>query len=217
MAAPDESAVSLRWLLDDVGAPLTVAWCDIRDQMREPVDQRILFEVDWISDPCIAKGIQAAEPLPNAIPIWNPLDPVDAWPNFGVEASLAAASVPIRRTREDALETLLSTAPSIAKESTNAALEDFMASERQIKSHGDRHMIFGDQVRAWILAAVGSLLRGLAVTSSEELDNAPTHGDIRPGFVYERVPHITLKSIANNAEIDVIWDKYQAKLEPLCE
>ena len=31
-----------------------------------------------------------------------------------------------------------------------------------------------------------------------------------PGFVYERVPHITLKSIANNAEIDVIWDKWQA-------
>src|SRR5436190_9372615 len=29
-------------------------------------------------------------------------------------------------------------------------------------------------------------------------------GDIRLGFVYERVPHITLKSIANNAEIDVI-------------
>jgi len=43
----------------------------------------------------------------------------------------------------------------------------------------------------------------------------PTHGNIRHGFVYERVPHITLKSIANNAEIDVIWDKWQAKLEPL--
>ena len=38
---------------------------------------------------------------------------------------------------------------------------------------------------------------------------APTHGDIRQGFVYERVPHITLKSIANNAEIDVIWEKFQ--------
>src|SRR5207253_6508621 len=35
------------------------------------------------------------------------------------------------------------------------------------------------------------------------------------GFVYERVPHITLRSIANNAEIDVICDKWQAKLEPL--
>ncbi len=45
----------------------------------------------------------------------------------------------------------------------------------------------------------------------------PTHGNIRHGFVYERVPHITLKSIANNAEIDVIWDKWQEKLEPLRE
>jgi adenine-specific DNA-methyltransferase len=43
------------------------------------------------------------------------------------------------------------------------------------------------------------------------------HGNIRPGFVYERVPHITLKSIANNAEIDVIWDQWQVKLEPLRE
>jgi adenine-specific DNA-methyltransferase len=45
----------------------------------------------------------------------------------------------------------------------------------------------------------------------------PTQGDLRQGFVYERVPHITLKSIANNAEIDVIWDKFQQKLEPLRE
>ena len=43
----------------------------------------------------------------------------------------------------------------------------------------------------------------------------PVQGNIRHGFVYERVPHITLKSIANNAEIDVIWDKWQATLEPL--
>jgi len=29
------------------------------------------------------------------------------------------------------------------------------------------------------------------------------------------VPHITLKSIANNAAIDVIWETYQAQMEPL--
>ena len=46
---------------------------------------------------------------------------------------------------------------------------------------------------------------------------APTYNDIRQGFVYERVPHITLKSIANNAEIDVIWEKFQETLEPLRE
>ena len=45
----------------------------------------------------------------------------------------------------------------------------------------------------------------------------PVHGNIRHGFVYERVPHVTLKSIANNAEIDVIWEEWQAKLEPLRE
>ena len=43
----------------------------------------------------------------------------------------------------------------------------------------------------------------------------PTYGKVRQGFVYERVPHITLKSIANNAEIDVIWETWQQKLEPL--
>uniref|UniRef100_UPI002FFA772F DNA methyltransferase n=1 Tax=Sedimenticola hydrogenitrophicus TaxID=2967975 RepID=UPI002FFA772F len=45
--------------------------------------------------------------------------------------------------------------------------------------------------------------------------SAPTRGNIAHGFVYERVPHITLKSIANNAEIDVIWEKYQDLLESL--
>ena len=43
----------------------------------------------------------------------------------------------------------------------------------------------------------------------------PTHQNIRQGFVYERVPHITLRDIANNAEIDVIYEEYQEKLEPL--
>lgn len=43
----------------------------------------------------------------------------------------------------------------------------------------------------------------------------PTYNNIKLGFVYERVPHITLKSIANNTEIDVIYEKWQKKLEPL--
>jgi adenine-specific DNA-methyltransferase len=45
----------------------------------------------------------------------------------------------------------------------------------------------------------------------------PVNGDIRHGFVYERVPHVTLKSIASNAEIDVIWENWQQKLQPLGE
>ena len=44
-----------------------------------------------------------------------------------------------------------------------------------------------------------------------------THGDIRQGFVYERLPHIQLRDIANDAEIDVIWEQFQGTLDPLRE
>jgi adenine-specific DNA-methyltransferase len=51
--------------------------------------------------------------------------------------------------------------------------------------------------------------------SGQTQPQSAAQGDIRQGFVYERAPHVTLKSIANNAEIDVIWETWQAKLEPL--
>jgi adenine-specific DNA-methyltransferase len=46
---------------------------------------------------------------------------------------------------------------------------------------------------------------------------AQTYNRIRQGFVYERAQHIMLKTIANNHEIDVIWEKYEETLEPLRE
>ena len=39
--------------------------------------------------------------------------------------------------------------------------------------------------------------------------------DVRRGFVYKTVPHITLRDIANNEEIDVIHEKYQPDLDQL--
>lgn len=57
-------------------------------------------------------------------------------------------------------------------------------------------------------------LKEAEVTRSLPVSVVP-HGNLKQGFVYERVPHITLKSIANNVEIDVIWDRWQAVLEPL--
>ena len=47
--------------------------------------------------------------------------------------------------------------------------------------------------------------------------DAPVYGDVRQGFVYGRVPHIQLRDIANNAEIDVIWETCQETLGPLRE
>ncbi|MCH8040855.1 MAG: site-specific DNA-methyltransferase [Nitrospinae bacterium] len=45
----------------------------------------------------------------------------------------------------------------------------------------------------------------------------PVHRNLRHGFVYERALNITSASIANNAAIDVIWEKFQETLEPLRE
>jgi adenine-specific DNA-methyltransferase len=60
-----------------------------------------------------------------------------------------------------------------------------------------------------------------AVKEGEITGKPPAEGpfanNIRHGFVYERAPHVTLKSIANNAEIDVIWERWRRTLEPLRE
>ena len=80
-----------------------------------------------------------------------------------------------------------------------------------------RARIMGARYAYYLLADSrdGQMKEG-AVTRREP-SNSPTHGDIRQGFVYERVPHVTLKSIAHNSEIDVIWEKFREVLEPLRE
>ncbi len=80
-----------------------------------------------------------------------------------------------------------------------------------------RARIMGARYPFYLLAdSCEGQLKEAAVTRTVP-SSQPVQGNIRHGFVYERVPHVTLKSIANNAEIDVIWDQWQAKLEPLRE
>ena len=59
-------------------------------------------------------------------------------------------------------------------------------------------------------------LKEAEVTRSAPSD-AVTLGHVRQGFVNRRVSHITSAVIANNSEIDVIWDRFQETLEPLRE
>jgi adenine-specific DNA-methyltransferase len=56
-----------------------------------------------------------------------------------------------------------------------------------------------------------------AELSRSSPSSSPVNKDIRRGFVYERVPHITLKAISNNPEIDIISDRYRLGLEGLCK
>jgi adenine-specific DNA-methyltransferase len=54
------------------------------------------------------------------------------------------------------------------------------------------------------------------LTAKMQLDGLYTN-NIRHGFVYERASRVTSSMIANNAEIDVIWDRWQKTLETLRE
>jgi adenine-specific DNA-methyltransferase len=78
-----------------------------------------------------------------------------------------------------------------------------------------RARIMGTRYPFYLLADSRDGQQKEAEVTRSAPSTAPTRGDIRQGFVYERVPHITLKAIANNAEIDVIWEKFQERLEPL--
>ena len=75
--------------------------------------------------------------------------------------------------------------------------------------------VMGARYPYYLLADSPEGQRKEAELAGKAPSEAPTHGNVRHGFVYERVPHITLKSIANNAGIDVIWEKHQQTLEPL--
>ena len=80
-----------------------------------------------------------------------------------------------------------------------------------------RARIMGARYPWYLLADSPEGQRKEAEISRSELSGAPTYGSLRQGFVYERVPHVTLRDIANNAEIDVIWETAQQELEPLRE
>jgi len=78
-----------------------------------------------------------------------------------------------------------------------------------------RARIMGARYPYYLLADSREGQRKEAELTQSAPSTQPTYGHINHGFVYERVPHITLKSIANNEAIDTIWEKYQKKMEPL--
>ena len=78
-----------------------------------------------------------------------------------------------------------------------------------------RARVMGARYPYYLFADSPEGQRKEAVLAGKAPSEAPTHGNVRHGFVCERVPHITLKSIANNTGVDVIWEKHQQELEPL--
>ncbi len=78
-----------------------------------------------------------------------------------------------------------------------------------------RTRIMGARYPSYLLADSPEGQQKEAEVSRMAISTRPTGGRISQGFVYQRVPHITLKSIANNSEIDVIWERFEEDLKPL--
>ena len=80
-----------------------------------------------------------------------------------------------------------------------------------------RSRIMGARYPYYLLADSTEGQHKEAELSRKAPSESPTYGDIRQGFVYQRAPHITLKSIANNAEIDTICEQLQPSVEAALE
>ena len=77
-----------------------------------------------------------------------------------------------------------------------------------------RARIMGARYPYYLLTDSQDGQRKEAEVTRKAPSETPTYGNVRQGFVYERVSHIQLRDIANNAEIDVIYEEFQEKLEP---
>ena len=76
-----------------------------------------------------------------------------------------------------------------------------------------RARIMGARYSYYLLADSPEGQVKVAEITRADPSDSPTQGNIRQGFVYERVPHIMLKDIAHNAEINVIWEQMQPAIE----
>jgi adenine-specific DNA-methyltransferase len=78
-----------------------------------------------------------------------------------------------------------------------------------------RARIMGARYPYYLLADSTDGQKKEAELTCKAPSSQPNRNDIRHGFVYERVPHIMLETIANNTEIDEIWEQFQKNLNPL--
>jgi adenine-specific DNA-methyltransferase len=69
----------------------------------------------------------------------------------------------------------------------------------------------------YLLADSPEGVKKAAELSGQVPPSYKTNNDIKQGFVYQQVPHIMLRDIARNTEIDAIHEKWQAELEPLLQ
>ena len=115
----------------------------------------------------MAKGVQTS-PLAAVAPLWSPPDELDDWPDFDVADAIAATGMTAERTHWSTVHARIADAGAVHSTDAARAVAEFLENEMRIARHGDAYMVTGEHVRAWLLASIGPLLRGLLL--SPEVD-----------------------------------------------
>ena len=146
------------WRARSIRSSVQNAWRQIRVDMRQPVEQRIVAGVDWYSDPWLVKGATPSGLLGAVAPTWNPPDALDEWPAFDVERVVEAIGVAAQRTRREALAGVPEATVHVGSGDAAAAVERFVQMESEIQRHGDVRMVQGEHLRAWLTTATGAFV-----------------------------------------------------------
>jgi hypothetical protein len=214
--ADNESAATFAWLTRAIDSKLVrQAWRETRDDMRRPVDQRIIAGAYWYSDPWLVKGATPSAVVAVA-PTWNPPDALDEWPTFDVERVVEAIGIAAQRTRHEALGKVLDATVQVDSGDAAAAVGRFYQMEDEIERHGDARMVQGEHLRAWLTTAVGPLLRGGLLTprvADEDLAWVTANRLALP-FQFELPTEWTAMNRYEEKHLDVLYNLKMAEAAP---
>jgi len=158
----------------------------------------------------VANRLSASSALPNYKRFVDdfPVYPVtDDWADTAIAGFSSEDKVYVVQTAEKVLERciLMTTDPGdLVLDPTCGSGTTSIAAERT-----GRRWITCDTSRVAVTLAKQRLM----TASYDYFELAYPHEGLKGGFIYKTVPHITLKSIANNAEIDSIYERLHPAIE----
>ena len=132
--------------------------------------QTVISTQDWMSDFWICKTAEPGHFGLGVTPKWDPPDEMDEWPALPAEFLERYTPQRTRPTNHAAFARLLSAAPDAAESSSDDAVLQFYALDQATTERGDAAMTEAQHVRAWLTTAVGSLLRGMALSPQSAHD-----------------------------------------------
>jgi hypothetical protein len=163
--APCESAATLAWVDEHVGALARSTWTQVRGGMGGPASG-LVETGHWLSDPWLARS-SAFDVVVGVRPMWAPPDELDQWPSRGAR-EIASGVGDWQRSNHAAFARVID-AGGAAAAADGAAAAETMTALHAAASAGDTTAIIQvEQVLAWLDTAVGRPFRSIVLSTTVE-------------------------------------------------